>query len=205
MTEILPSVEKKVQLHLQMQSSDGLKKLTGELVQPEIRRNFARGILYLVLRTEDPVELTVNNDLVGAIDGEKSKVIVDYTKNIEDIKSKTHMYNRALHLAPEIGYYRHPNPDHGINLRFKLALSAIEARHLFSPPFDAVDSDRAYAVTNLPGSILGPESERSEILDDMRRKFGVMSNKDWQHDRAPDLYYVSRPTIKKRYADPQPE
>lgn len=205
MTEILPSVEKKVQLHLQMQSSDGLKKLVGELIQPEIRRQFARRILYLVLRPQDPVEIAVNHDHVGAIDDETSKVIGEYTKNIEDIKSKTHMYNRALHLAPEIGYYKHANPDHGINLRFKLALSAVEASHLFAPPFNAVDSDRAYIVTNLPGSILGPEEERAETLNDMRRKFGVMTNKSWQHERAPDLYYVSRPTIKKRYVDPQPE
>jgi hypothetical protein len=206
MTEIMPAAtEKKVQLQLQLQASDALKVLMGELVKPELRRDFARRAIYFALYADPPVEAIVDNNYADGLDPIVSKEIADYTRNIEDVTSKTHMFNRALHLAPEVGYYAHDNPAHGINLRMKLAMSAIEAKYLLAPPFDEVDPEEAYIVTHMPRAILDNDETRPFMLNYIRRRFGTVSGDNGRQARAPDLYHVSRPTIKKRTTSPTPE
>jgi hypothetical protein len=203
MTELMPAAtEKKVQLQLQLQASDALKVLMSELVKPELRRDFARHAIYLALYTDPPVETPIDNDSLDGLSSEVGREVADYTKNIEDVSTKTHMFNRALHLAPEIGYYEHENHDHGVNLRFKLAVSAIEAKYLFAPPFDETDASGAYIVTHLPRVILDSDMSRSLRLSYMRHKFTSVSGVDGAQPRAPDLYHVTRPMIKKRISTP---
>jgi hypothetical protein len=156
----------------------------------------------LALYTDPPVEAPVDNDALDGLNPVVSREVSDYTKNIEDVTTKTHMFNRALHLAPEIGYYEHERPEHGVNLRFKLAVSAIEAKYLFAAPFDETSADQAYVVTHLPRTILDDDESRPVMLKYMRRKFSAAASASGSQARAPDLYHVSRPMIKKRIVAP---
>jgi hypothetical protein len=204
MTEILPSVEKKVQLYLQLQASDELKKTVGELIQPAIfediqRRDIARHIFSLILHTAEPIVADLEVDRKSQVDSEADRLVQEYTKTIED---KGHMYNRSLRLAAEIGAYQHPDSQLGMNLRFKLALPSIEAKKLLAPPFSTVRPDRAYLVASLPGAILISPEKRDEALYRMRRSMGAFASYNKQAMLAPDAYYVNRPTIKRRPAPP---
>jgi hypothetical protein len=195
MTELMPAAtEKKVQLQLQLQASDALKVLMGELLKPELRRNFTRSAIYLALYSNPPITLNGGDDLQK------------YTDGIEDVKTKVHLYTRSLHLAPDIGSLTHEDPAYGVNLRFKLALTAIEGSALFSGPFRDVDPNRAYLLANLPGKILDDNSEsRPVVLEYMRRKFTTVPGDNGVQRRAPDLYYVNRPMVKKRVIEAEPE
>ncbi len=187
MTELTPSSDDRVvQLQLQLQASDELKNLMSELVQPSLRRDFARRVIYLALYVNPPVEVPVDVNLS------------DYTKGIEDVTTKSQIYTKSLHLAPEIGMYQHPDSLHGINLRFKLALTALEAGRLLAYPFDEVDADNAYLITNVPGAILGDSEMRPSVLNHMRSRLAPAASSGRQGTRALDAYYVSRPMVKKR-------
>lgn len=203
MTEILPSVEKRVQLYLQLQASDELKKVVGELIQPAIyddiqRRDIARRIFSLILHTDAPIIASIDTDQERLAGTEADEIIYKYTKLIED---KGHMYNRSLRLASEVGSYQHPDSSRGMNLRFKLALPPIEGGKLLTPPFDMIRRDRAYVIANLPSEILIPAEERGAALHRMRTSMGALARHNTQAIIAPDMYYVSRPAIKRRSID----
>jgi hypothetical protein len=194
MPELAPSVERKVQLQLQLQASDKLKELVSELITPERKREFAQRILYLILHTKYPVEMNVDPIHATAADNEMQRTIREYTSNIE---AGGRMYNRSLHVAPELGIYEFPHKEEGMNLRFKLALPDIEANKLLAPPFDQVSSNHAFVVSHLPGHLLVPPDERNLPLRRMRRRLGSVIHQGNPGVTAPDVYYVSRPTIKK--------
>lgn len=197
MTEIMPSTNRKIQLQLHLQASEDLRDMIGNnIIKEDLRREFARRIFYLQLATPGPVEVHVDPDRFNKIQLEDQEVIRDYTRNIEDIRSKVHMYVRPLHLAPEVGYLRH---DAGINLRFKLALSAIEASNLLAPPFDVIDRQQAYAVTSLPNRAILPSGDHEDALNAMRGELGaydpVARRRGIAHDHR-QHFYVSRPAIR---------
>jgi hypothetical protein len=194
MPELDPLVERKVQLQLQLQASDGLKELIGELIAPERKREFAQSILYLILHTKYPVEMNVDPIHATVADNEMQRTVREYTSNIE---AGGRIYNRSLHVAPELGTYEFPHEEEGMNLRFKLALPDIEANKLLAPPFDQVSSNRAYVVSHLPNHLLIPSEERNLPLRRMRRRLGSTAHHGNPYVTAPDSYYVSHPTIKK--------
>jgi hypothetical protein len=194
MTELASSVERKVQLQLQLQASGELKKLVSELITPDGKREFAQRILYLILHTKYPVEMNVDPIHATAADNEMQRTIREYTSNIE---AGGRMYNRSLHVAPELGIYEFPHKEEGMNLRFKLALPDIEANKLLAPPFDQVSSNRAFVVSHLPDHLLVPPDERNLPLRRMRRRLGSMVHQGNPGVTAPDVYYVNHPTIKK--------
>jgi hypothetical protein len=194
MTELASSIERKVQLKLQLQASDGLKELVSEVITPEHRREFAQRILYMILHTQYPVAMNVDPIHATNIDNEMQRTVREYTSNIE---AGGRMYNRSLHVAPELGTYEFAHEEEGMNLRFKLALPDIEANKLLAPPFDQVSSSRAYVVSHLPNHLLLPTEDRSISIRRMRRRLGVAAHQGSQGTVAPDVYYLSHPTIKK--------
>lgn len=205
MTESASSEERKVQLRLHLQASNDLKELVGEnLISPELRREFARRIFYLELATPEPIERRIIPLPFGAEGIEGQDDITAYTRNIEDVTSKIHMYVRPLRLAPELGYGEREGV--GANLRFRLALTALDASLLLAPPFDAVDPRRAYALAGLRDEALIPKEERPAAVDQIRRELGVYNPRARQTGLALDhrhYYYLNRPAVRSRAVEPK--
>ena len=205
MTESMPSDDRKVQLRLHLQASDDLRELVGEnLILPELRREFARRIFYLELATPAPVEVHLNTRYAGQGGVHDDEIIRNYTRTIEDVSSKTHMYVRPLRLAPEVGYAE--REGRGASLRFRLALTALEASQLLAPPFDAVERHHAYALAGLRSEALVPTEERAAAVEQIRRELGVYNPLARRTGLALDhrhYYYLNRPAIRRQLVDPR--
>lgn len=195
MTESASSEDKRVQLRLHLQASDDLRELVGEnLIAPDLRREFARRIFYLQLATPQPVEMRQE---------EVEGVTREYLRNIEDVSSKVHMYVRPLRLAPELGYAEREKAM--VSLRFRLALTALEANYLLAPPFDIADRQHAFALTHIKEEAIVPAGERPAALEKIRRELGVYNPRARQRGVALDhkhYYYLNRPAIRHFHAPP---
>ena len=203
MTESLSSEERRVQLRLHLQASDDLRELVGEnLISPELRREFARRIFYLELATPEPIERRLIPQAYGADEIEGQDILTAYTRNIEDVQSKVHMYVRPLRLAPEVGYAEREGV--GVNLRFRLALTALDTSLLLAPPFDSVDSSRTYALAGLRNEALVPKEDRPAAVERIRRELGAYNPRARQAGVALDhrhYYYLNRPVVRSRPAE----
>lgn len=205
MTENVSSEERKVQLRLHLQASDDLRELIGEnLIAPELRREFARRIFYLELATPAPVEVHIGSHSFASGEVDDQDLVRTYTRNIENVTSKVHMYVRPLRLAPEVGYAEREGV--GASVRFRLALTALEASYLLAPPFNVVDRHHAYALAGLRNEVLIPDDERPEAIARIRRELGVFNPRARRTGIAPDhrnYYYVNRPAIRNRAIEPK--
>ena len=194
MNELASEFDRKVQLRLQLQASDGLRGLMSELIKPELSREFAQRALHFTLYTKYPIEIGVDPLNISPDDVAADQTIRDYTNEIE---AHGKMYNRSLHLARELGVYNYPRQTDGINIRLKLLLPQIEAGKLLAPPFEQVSADRAYILSHLPNRLLRAPDERQLALQQIRIKMGAVARQHATSATAPDIYFVSRPVIKK--------
>jgi hypothetical protein len=203
MSEHASSADKKVQLQLRFQASEDLRRLVGEyLILPDLRREFARRVFYLMLASPKPVEVAVDTSRISRIDPDMQETLRQYRNGIEDITSKVHMYVRPLRLAPELGYAA----QEGISasLRFRLALSRVETDYLLARPFDQVPPEKVYVASQLRDEVLIPPEERADALYAMRMDLGVYSVNAQRLGRALDHqyhYYVDRPSVQSRHID----
>ena len=195
MAESGSSEGRKVELRLHLQASDDLRDLVGEnLIAPDLRREFARRIFYLQMAPPEPIEVA---------QGDVDMATRDYLRNIEDVDSKVHMYVRPLRLVPEVGY-ADKEEKALVSLRFRLALTALEAEYLLATPFNGVDRHHAYALANLREEVIIPREGRSAAVEKIRRELGVYNPRARQRGVALDhkhYYYVSRPALRQ-YAVP---
>jgi hypothetical protein len=203
MSERASPADNKVQLQLRFQASKDLQRLVGEhLILPDLRREFARRVFYLMLAPPKPIEVAVDTSHISRIDPDMQETLRLYRQGIEDITSKVHMYVRPLRLAPELGYAAQEAVS--ASLRFRLSLSQTEADRLLAPPFDQVPPSQVYAVSHLHDKVLVPPEERADALFAMRMELGVYSVDAQRLDRALDHrhhYYVDRPSVQSRHID----
>lgn len=190
MTESGSSEGRKVELRLHLQASDALRELVGEnLIAPDLRREFARRIFYLQMVSPKPVEV---------LQEDVDMATRDYLRNVEDVDSKVHMYIRPLRLVPEVGY-ADKEEKALVSLRFRLALTALEAEYLLAAPFNGTDRHHAYALANLRAEATIPKEERPAAIEKIRRELGVYNPRARQRGVALDhkhYYYMSRPAIR---------
>lgn len=183
-----------VPLRLRFEGSSDLKEMVGELVKPELRREFARRSFYLYLRTPQSIEIPVsyrNRDQITRVDD----VVDSYHAHLAAKHKGRSVYANHLKLEPWMGRNDHPASQRGVILLFKLALEEYEKSQLTFTPFESLRQDDLHVAHYLNDNVTVPESDRHEAYGAVASAMGGNNPAIRQRGYAYDSLYVTHPTI----------
>lgn len=169
------------------------------LINPELRREFARRSFYLFLRTETPVEVphqkkSIDRMLNGFDPLERYNAGIAQSHKGQDLY--IHHYPLSSRV---IGGAEYVVPNRGLGLLFRLAIGEYEKQRLLAPPFNDVMAGGVFVTHEinehwLADDVLTANGVESQAMQNFRTNLGA--NHASIHDRGylPDSYYVTHPS-----------
>jgi hypothetical protein len=187
-------------IRLEVRASDPIKELVGSLIKEELQPAFARSA-FLTLALQSRREITLplaDKGKTNTLTPEAKLIRSRYRHLVEDINAKDQIFLRKLHIAPQFGY-RHMEDGSMARISFRLSLTTDEKERLLKPPFDSIDPDMVVVGRIFKDDDLKTGEELEEAIVTARKKLLTGSRinpRNNERQAMPDLYYVTRPTLK---------